>query len=328
VYAQDSEVTKSTLFLSTSPIRAYVSIDGTPLSEETPLIFKDLIPGEHHIVIRKHGLKRHDLNIDIKPGEIRAIHIELEKADAPNYSKEGQIYIDPVFPKQKTLNAMRIAVPIFIAVSGFLTLNDIVYPKETGLFFSPITITSYAATAGVIGIKVALKRNKKRFEESFHPKPNVIQNSTNDAEECFKKGQEMLTQDRFPEAIDYYIVVIEEYKDSIYFPYALYKIAKIHFITGEYTLAATEFNLIAHEYPLPDLYDRSLKSLSDLYLEQGLYKQSIECLENMVLIDPLYTKEEIDQYIHEIRAQWDQINNHTAQYSEDSALPIHGEYYE
>ena len=86
--------------------------------------------------------------------------------------------------------------------------------------------------------------------------------------------------------------------------YALFKTARIHFLTGEDSLATIQFNLIADNYPLPDLYDKAHRGLADILLRQEAYRESIERLRLMIFADPLYTEEEIELLKAEILEAW------------------------
>jgi tetratricopeptide (TPR) repeat protein len=106
------------------------------------------------------------------------------------------------------------------------------------------------------------------------------------------------------EALRFYTRVLEGYKDSPLYPYALFKTARIHFLTGEDSLATIEFNLVADHYPLPDLYDKAQRGLADILLRQGAFQESIDQLQRMVFADPLYSEEEIELLEAEILEDW------------------------
>jgi len=102
----------------------------------------------------------------------------------------------------------------------------------------------------------------------------------------------------------FYTRVLDGYKDSPLYPYALFKTARIHFLTGEDSLAAIEFNLITDHFPLPDLFDKAQRGLADILLRQGAYQASIDQLRHMVFADPLYREEEIGLLEAEVLEDW------------------------
>jgi tetratricopeptide (TPR) repeat protein len=106
------------------------------------------------------------------------------------------------------------------------------------------------------------------------------------------------------EAMRFYTRVLEGYKDSPLYPHALFKTARIHFLTGDDSLATIEFNLIADHYPLPDLYDKAQRGLADILHRQGAYQESIDQLRQMVFADPLYSEEDIELLKAEILEDW------------------------
>lgn len=353
LHAQDADRKEATLFLNTNPLEAWVSIDQIPLAEKTPLFLKNISPGKHEVEIRKLGFKKKSFELDLLPGSIETVYLVLEEKyptfefsskkevvldgtveiyaeesfRIPDgaylfHSKENQLYIDPVFPQQGMINTLNLFIPIFLTFSGLLTVNDFMYPKKSGLFFSPATLSTYTATLGIIGVDIALHARKREYMASLSKTPIIKSESTDKAAQYYEKGQKILAQDELFEALGYYVLIIENYRDSVYFPRALYQIAKIHLITGEDVLAASEFKLIIEKYPLPDLYDRSLKNLADIYLRRGLYEEAIRYLEAIVFLDPLCPREEIDLYRRQIFEKWIREDEKTLEPAEQSvAIP-------
>ena len=329
--AQDTE--QASLFLSTSPIRARVALDGSLLGETTPVYIQTILPGKHRITIVKKNFAAYTQELDFSQGEIKTIHIDLEQQSfdtsfpseqivfraneglesAKAYRlphgryayriENGDLHVTPVFPDDGLLTAMNISIPICVAVSALLTVNDLLFPPDSGLPLSPTTFSAYGITAGVIGVDVALHLKKRRYIEGAHKEIQSSQLGYHLAQGYYEKGQEMLSQNRMNEALDYYTWIIQNSRESLYFPYSLYQIAKIHSIQGESGLALQEFNLIVNQFPLSDLYDKSLKAIADLQFAAGEYNRSLEHLDSMVFLDPLYSREEIEQYKNVIKEQ-------------------------
>jgi hypothetical protein len=332
--AEDEERNTASLFLSTSPIRARVLIDDSPLIHTTPLLLQDISPGKHRIAIVKKDYQSYFHELEFSSGEIKTVHIDLEQqsfdTSFPSEQRivfggrkgseiaevyrlphgryafrveNGDLFVDPVFPDDGLITALNISIPVCVAVSALLTANDLLFPPESGLLFSPTTLSAYGITATVISLDVAMHVRKRRYLQEASQNVQESRRAYHLAGEYYDKGQQMLAQNRMPEALDYYTWIIQNCRDSLLFPYALYQIAKIHLIQGESELAFEEFELIATQFPLSDLYDKSLKALADLHYRAGRYQKSLELLDSMVFLDPLYSREEIERYRREIRAK-------------------------
>jgi tetratricopeptide (TPR) repeat protein len=340
-YSQQVEIPYSTFFLTTTPINADVLLDGEPLEEQTPLLLRQLAPGSHELEIRKQGYKTEQLGVELAAGEIRSLEIELaslsfstllpeeerviirgQKQAAGDtvyqlpegiysFSREGgSLHIEPVFPQDSWIGGLNLAIPLSVAFTTVLTLHDIFYPKRAALQFtedfslSPATLSAYGLTISLISFDIALyvRRNKARKAFSYAATPR--EQALHSAKEYYERAENLLALGQLDEALRFYTRVLEGYKDSPLYPYALFKTARIHFLTGEDSLATIEFNLIADHYPLPDLYDKAQRGLADILLRRESYQESIEQLQHMVFADPLYSKEEIELLKAEILEDW------------------------
>ncbi len=323
----------ASLFLSTSPLRARIAIDDSFLEQSSPVFIKTITPGRHTITVVKKNFEPFSRELDFSAGEIKTMHIDLEKQTfdtsfpservvirpkiqpqaAKNYSfpqgryayriDGGELHVAPVFPDNGLLAALNISIPICVTLSALLTINDLLAPPESGLPLSPTTFSVYGITTAVIGADVALHIKKRRYLENVGKEIQSSATACHLASEYYEKGEEALSQNEVNVALDHYTWIIRNCSESLYFPYSLYKIARIHQIQGESKLALQEFELIITQYPLPDLYDKSLKALADLNFVAGNYHKSLELLDSMTYLDPLYSREQIEQYRNLIREQ-------------------------
>jgi tetratricopeptide (TPR) repeat protein len=329
------------LFLTTSPINADVLLDGKPLVERTPLLLRDLDPGRHKLEIRKPGYRIELREIELAGGEIQSVEIDLASLSiAPVLPEEqtvviggkemeardtvyqfpegsysfhregGSLHIEPVFPQDGWIRGLNLAIPLSAVFTTVLTLHDIFYPKRAALQFSdnfslsPVTLSAYGLTFTLIGFDIALyvRRSKARTSFSFGSTPQ--EQALHSAREYYERAENLLALGQLEEALRFYTRVLEGYEDSPLYPYALFKTARIHFLTGEDSLATIEFSLIADHYPLPDLFDKAERGLADILLRQGAYQESIDQLHHMVFADPLYSREEIELLEAEILEDW------------------------
>jgi tetratricopeptide (TPR) repeat protein len=302
---------------------ADIIIDGSPQLKGSPLLLRTLVPGEHRLEIRGISPRGSPVTFTLEQGEIRSIHFDYinnllltnystssvlgieERIDGYGYESrityqvqdvKGMPIVYEEFPKQGTIDILNIAVPVFAVISGLLTLNDAAYPKDSGLFFSPVTITAYTVTAGLLGYRVALGRQRKKYIESLDVRPEELTASHLQARELYSRAQELLSGDELEEALLNYQQIVGNHAETIYMPHALYKIARIHQIEERYDVAEGTFELILERYPLADLYDKSLKALAELYAAQGRYCMGILYLDRMLFADPLFKRYAIQDY--------------------------------
>jgi tetratricopeptide (TPR) repeat protein len=199
---------------------------------------------------------------------------------------------------------MNIVLPLALAFSGLLTAYDLLNPPDGPLPLSAATLSSCGVTAGLAGLDLVLHLKRRSFRKAYTYNVRPLQESPHVARELYERAEGLLAQDRREEALHFYGLVVHEHPDSVYLPQALFKTAKIHFLTEDDTLAILEFQLLASRYPLPDLYDKAKKSLADLYARQGAYPESLAHLAAMVFADPMYTREDIELYRCEVLGQW------------------------
>jgi hypothetical protein len=192
-HSQQIELPDIAFFLTTSPINADVLLDGKPLEEQTPLLLRQLGPGRHELEIRKQGYRTELREIELEPGEILSLEIDLaslsfrpvlpeeetvtirgEEEEAGDtvyrlpegsysFNREGgSLHIEPVFPQDSWIRGLNLAIPLSVAFTAVLTLHDVFYPKRAALQFtedfslSPATLSAYGLTFTLISFDIAL----------------------------------------------------------------------------------------------------------------------------------------------------------------------------
>jgi outer membrane protein assembly factor BamD (BamD/ComL family) len=254
------------------------------------------LPNETQLVLAGKAEKTEGVFFQLPEGDYRVRRVGDELA------------VEPRYPLQGTISGLNVVLPLALAFSGVLTAYDLLKPPDGPLPLSAATLTSYGVTAGLAGFDLVLHLKRRSFRKAYSYSVRPLQESPHVARELYDRAEGLLAQDRREEALHFYGLVVHEHPDSVYLPQALFKSAKIHFLTEDDTLAILEFQLLASRYPLPDLYDKAQKSLADLYARQGAYQESLAHLDAMVFADPLYSREDIDLYRCEILEQWAQAD--------------------
>jgi tetratricopeptide (TPR) repeat protein len=329
-FCQEIGSAKSALFVSTIPIRADVYLDGEKQEGHTPLII-NAAPGVHEVEVRKASYIPQKIQIDFPEDAVEMItfnlaevytHSQFPREETVvvngealpagehyillpngryNIRRQGElIHIKPIYPAEELLTVLDVLMPISLVASGALTILEFGSDTSSQYPISPLLITSYAATLSLIGFDIALRNERNRFYESFPAAAVAPETAVGEAADIYDEGETLLSLGRLTEAQERYTKIMMDYPDSFFFPLSVYKSARIHTINGNAFLAENSFRFIVEKYPYHEVYDKACKHLADLLYNKGDYRTSIEYLDKMYLIDPLYNREEIDVYKCEI----------------------------
>jgi len=320
------------LFITSDPINCTVEVNGAELSVRTPVLLTDLEEGSYAVILTKEGFRPAEVRVDVTAAEPRAASadltadtvrpffqsqdkivvnnrttlpgaygLDLPEGEYTIRREEGVIYIDPVYPGQKLLTAMHIGLPIMAVISGLLTVENILNPHPAWHSLSPAAVTSYVLTGGMLALDLTLLGRKRKFEREFPVREVPGGRITDDPAALYALGEQSIAGEQFQEAVDYYRLILTGFPDSPYYPQALYKLARIHYVLGNTRLSLQELRIVKNRYPLPDLYDKACKNLADIYYSQNRYEKALEYLDQIVFYDPLHTRESVDFYRAQIR---------------------------
>jgi tetratricopeptide (TPR) repeat protein len=335
--ASDSPAGTGVLFVTSSPLGATVLLDGIALPDKTPLVLRNAAVGSRSLLLYKEGYERARAQIEVTEDRVQTVVVELvpvpvtvlfpeEKAVHIGSKKEDShgnafsivqgtyaisrwqniLSIEPVFPQQGAIDALTLAIPLSLFFSGISAVQDLVSGSSGPFLFSPLTLSACAAGVAAIGLDAALHVKKAQFIASFTPTVRPQKESLLAAEESFARGEETLALGRLDEALRFYLDVVEKRTDSPLHPQALYKMAKIHSLTGQHSLAEAELRLIVARYPVPELLDKACRTLADILFARGSFEKSIQALAQMVNVDPLFPREDVLSYKCQILEKWTQ----------------------
>ena len=189
----DISNTTATLFLSTAPLKAQVRLDGEDVDRETPLILREIKPGKHILQIGKPGYRNEYHEFEALSGKIQSLHFDLvgttirlafpstglaeingaEETIADRHLKildgtyrifreDDLLRIAPQYPHQGWLTGLTLALPVALLFSGYLTVNDILYPWRPSFALSPFTLSSYGINLAIIGLDLAFAIHKNK----------------------------------------------------------------------------------------------------------------------------------------------------------------------
>ncbi|MCD6397897.1 MAG: tetratricopeptide repeat protein [Spirochaetaceae bacterium] len=330
----------SALFLTTTPMGAEIVVDGSTLSQKTPVLLRNLSLAPHKIELSKLGYK--SIILDINPGnnEVLILKPQLEYRYIPiifpTYNnilineqlnnkdmlllKDGsykfsmapdELRIIPEYPGQRIINGLNISIPLLAMFSGALTVNEIYNPRASNVTLSPFTLSSFGLNAALIITDIILYIGRNKFYREFTPPVVAIESEY--PESLYKTSNGMISAGKFDKALYYLNKIINQFPASDLFPKALYKIAKIKVIQEDTNSALDLFNKIIRDYPLPELYNSSEKSLAEIYSRMGDYQKSLDHLNLILVMETGFSREEIDLEMYKILSKW---------YGEDSSKGI------
>jgi tetratricopeptide (TPR) repeat protein len=325
----------SILFVNSSPLGAEVAIDGQPLDGRTPLLLRGLEPGEHKLELRKPGFQTRSLEIGLASGEAQVVAVDLpEQGISTSFPAEGEIYIegkaeaagdriiyfeqgifsiareqgvvhvDPLYPQQRLIDALNITIPIMVIFASLLTVDAVCNPPATDWPIPPAVLASNGITLSMIGLDIGLNLHKRRQARSYSWTARSAEANQQVARDLYAEAEQRLELGKLDEALERYSELMRIQPDSPLVPMSLYRVGSIQYLKGENTEAIKSFESLTRDYPVAEFYDRSQKNLADLMLLAGQFEASLGHLDDMVFVDPLYSREEIAFYRHSVLEAW------------------------
>lgn len=321
-------------FVNSEPIGAYVVIDGERLIDKTPLIVDNIAPGRHWIEVRKEGYESQGMYLDVVTGRIKSISVSLEKKYTgvqfygeeeiiqgvksfsgntifivPEgrysfYRKDNMLYVESVFPDQGVIDALNVALPVLSVAAGAFTYQELSNPGSDDFAISPALMGTYSLLGAMALLDIGLNIKKGMYLDAYRIETTDPFAFEGKAAEYYNEAEQLLSLGRFDEAKDMFSTVLAQFKESKYYPQALFKLAKIHYLTEDSPLAETEFRLIINVYPDSELYDKALKNLGDIYLAENRFEEAMDVADKITYFQGSFTYEEIDYYRCTVLEGW------------------------
>jgi hypothetical protein len=319
------------LFVSSDPLGAAVYLDGVRLEKPTPLLVRDIKSGKHRLRLEKEGFLSRDILIatpqdktigcDLSPaqpilhfegeGAVRVAGRSAEPADGSIRFQAGSlslkpasdgIDVTPVFGQQRLLDGIRFALPLFLGLTGVLTVREIAWPRESGLVLAPELAVSSLIGGGLLGWDIALVAKKQKFLKDYKVHVEGPESLAAAAKTKFDAASASMIQGNFEAALSQFEALAADYPDNPLAPRALFESARLKYITGDKGGSAEVFSQIVEDYPVPELYDRAIKGLADCLIAKGDLAGALAELDLLTYLGPGLTREEMDSYRESILA--------------------------
>jgi tetratricopeptide (TPR) repeat protein len=329
----------SIVFLTSTPLAAEVILDGRILDGRTPLLLRDLSPGQHDLALKKQGFLSSTLKLRVVSAVPQALSVDLveqgistifpsEKEVLVSGKKEaagermlyfqqgglsiareqGVLYVDPLFPQQRLIDALNITIPIMLVFASLLTVDAVLNPPQTDWPLPPSVLAAHGITLSLVGLDIGLNLHKRRQMRAYSLSTRVTEANQRSVRSLYAEAERLLQDGSLDEALEVFSRLVRSYPESPLLPEALYRLGSIHYLKGENDEAVSSFESLARDYPVAELYDRCQKNLADLMLGLGQFESSLRHLDQMVFLDPLYSREEIAFYRCSILEEWSQAD--------------------
>jgi hypothetical protein len=320
-----AQFAEGALFVSSDPMGAKVYLDGVELAGRTPLLLRDVAAGSHRLRIEKEAWMTKEAQVEVPATNAvdfglspvdPALHFEgesavrvagqsVDPADGSFSLKAGAltlqpgrdgIDVTPVFGRQRLLDGIRFALPLFIGLTGVLTAREIYAPRKSPFVIAPELAASTLIGGGLLGWDIALEAERKSFVEQYRVEARGPESLAIVAKMKFEAAGESLIQGNFESALSQFEAIARDYPDSPIAPRAIFECAGLKYTAGDREGAAEAFRSIVQDYPLVDLYDRSLKGLADCLSAEGDAAGALAQLDLLTYLGPGLTREEIRLY--------------------------------
>lgn len=310
------------LFISSRPLGAAVFVNGTAVEGTTPVLLRDLKPGNYRIDLIKEDYLSTRAELEFEGGQPAAVNYRLNRdgialdpeadsvslngvpvpggesailVDPGSYSLEYNdetLAITPVYPQNGLIQALDILAPSVFTLGGLLMGEDFFMDQDESLTVSPVSV-GLATLGAALGIAdIRLRIDRREYLESARIRP-VQGEGDAAAERLLAEAEEILSAGATTQAAALYAEFVLAHPDSYRLPEVLYSLGRLHLIDGKLDLAASEFRLILERYPAAEVFDKSCKALADYYVLTGEFEAAANVLDSIVYYDPAFTESEI-----------------------------------
>jgi len=304
----------SNLFIISDPIGASIRINGQEITEKTPTLVRDMDEGIHIIELDSKGYAIERKKIEIQGNEVIESRFNLTpefltatisdenknvkniKINPGTYSIEEStegIEITPKYPHQGIINGLNIAVPLISGFSVAMTINEVQNPRDEKGFISPFLIATYILNTLLIGTDIGFYIHKGNYLENMTFTMESARTAKEVIEDIYWKGNSKLETGDFNSALEEYEKIINNHKESVYYPLSVYKRGTIKMILFDLNEAERDFKTIVNKMQVAEIYNRSLRKLIEISLRKSDYETVLFYIDNMIATLDYTEKEEI-----------------------------------
>ncbi len=293
------------LFINTSPFGARVTLDGEELAGRTPMVVEAPTTGKRVIQIRKAGFGDSEISFSVETGSVIVVEFILPQTGSNiffqdgmmlgtdskplppggyslnpgnyNLSKEDGLGIfTPVYPNQKWIDGLNIAIPIVTVFAGGMMISEALSPRTDGRI-SPFTISALAVDLLLVGANIGFHIHRSKWRKTWETDPAEATPFWADddyqlAEATLESGEFLRARNLF----DRYAMIYPLEERT---PEALYRSARLAYIQGDISASSGRLKLLRKDYPVPGLWDRGWRLAADLYFRVNQMEEGLAALD-------------------------------------------------
>jgi len=271
------------VFISGTPLGAAIYLDGTKLDKRTPVFIRGLPAGRHELLLRKDGYVDRSESFELAGNSVFEPRL-VSFREALN------------FRNQRSLDGIRLALPLFIGTSAVLAAREIVWPHQSDLPVEPELLADAAVSGGLLIWGAVLEVQKSRYVLSLSETPAPPLHEEEEAEKELASARATMSEGNFEDALAIFDGLSRSYPETRSAAFALYESARLSFILGGRQRAEMTYLRLIDDYPLPEIYDRAVKGLSDCRLASGDPVGAVELLGAMSGCGTGYSPGEIELF--------------------------------
>lgn len=312
------------VFFESDPYGSFVVLDGKVLNERTPFLWRNLRPGNYNVTFFKEGHEGVSTSIQVPAtGFVRAFAQLRSNTVATSFSEQselfimdqvrqgrgvlyrlqqggyqllnenGQVSVQPIFPKEGQLVISSWLLPITLGASAALTIRDVNSPWIPSMILSPATFASYALVLFNVGWYVGLNIQRNQFRENLITISEPTSSSVESAQALFDKGQAALNAGNFVLARNYLSRLFQEHPLHPLAAQSLFLLSQLALIRGDVDEAESLYKMILNIYPIQELYDRTVKVLADMAYAKNNKPKVRSYLDLITYSDGFITAEDV-----------------------------------
>jgi hypothetical protein len=308
--AQELGTQRGTLFVSSEPFAASISLDGSPTGLQTPALLM-LAPGAYTLRLERVGHDPVTMEVTL-PESGHRVHAFLaaryvtletpEEASAAGTTlplgqyrieREGSLLVvAPEYRLEGFRTTAQILLPFTLTIAtGIAAWSYIAPPDDAALALWPAVATQLLS-AGIAASALWIELDRTRFLESWRPpadpyRPRAAANLRARAAEALESGD-------IGQARELYRRMRTEHPDAPGVPEALYTEGRLESIEGNTVEAQALLDELVERYPTIDFYDRALLQLARLAAGMSEPQRAEAYLERITYTDPTVGPEEVN----------------------------------
>lgn len=321
-------------FIDSDPMGARIVLDHQLLAVSTPVLLRDLTPGEHTVSLSKNGFADVDktftvgdsvavVEAQLPPNSVLLSFPSNAKLTAPGGSFEtaakqfrfasggytlrdenGTAVFEPIFPDQGLLDLAGWSLGIVTASAAVSWSSDLWHIRQ-GWTDHPSVLSAALLMTALFELPwfLSINGSKDRFDKTKIAEVTPLPIPLVPASALFQQGDTAQKVGDLDGAAEAFGRFVRDYPSSQLVPGAWFRLARIHSVTGKRELALGEYRLVAETYPQAAYYDRARQAMADLYEAAGNPKEAAAQLDLMALSGGLFSKDDIEAQKSRLRAQ-------------------------